>query len=116
MIAPVRNGRAASESEWTAVTEGRFSDDKPQFSPDGSSVYFTSDRDGYLCIWRQRLDPLTKHLVGAPAGYEHFHNSMGRDAASYPYYLFMSDLTVARDKVLINLPRGRDDLWMAHAN
>jgi hypothetical protein len=26
---------------------------------------------------------------------------MGRDAASYPYYLFMSDLTVARDKILI---------------
>jgi Tol biopolymer transport system component/DNA-binding winged helix-turn-helix (wHTH) protein len=116
MIAPVRDGRAAGESEWIPVTEGRFSDDKPQFSPDGNSLYFTSDRDGYLCIWRQRLDPRTKHLVGAPGGYEHFHNSMGRDAASYPYYLFMSDLTVARDKVLINLPRGRDDLWMAHVN
>lgn len=116
MIAPVREGRATGESEWIAVTDGRFSDDKPQFSPDGSSLYFTSDRDGYLCIWRQRLDPVTKHLVGAPGGYEHFHNSMGRDAASYPFYLFMSDLTVARDKVLINLPRGRDDLWMAHVN
>ena len=43
------------QAEWIAITDGRNNDDKPQFSPDGNTVYFTSTRDGYLCIWAQRL-------------------------------------------------------------
>jgi Tol biopolymer transport system component len=111
VIAPVRNGVAGKEVEWIAVTDGRYSDDKPQFSPDGNTVYFTSTRDGYLCIWAQRLDPRTKRPLGDPVAYEHFHNSVGRDASD-PHTQLNSDLSVARDKMLINLPEARHDLWM----
>jgi hypothetical protein len=116
LMAPVRHGQAANETEWVAITDGRFSDDKPQVSPDGNTVYFTSDRDGYLCIWTQRLNPTTKYPVGAPTAYEHFHNSMGRDAVSYDETQAMSDLTVARNKILINLPRRKNDIWMVQVN
>jgi hypothetical protein len=57
---------------------------------------------------------VTKHPIDSPKAFAHFHNSMGRDAASDPQYMFLSDLTVAHDKVLINLPRGRNDVWIAH--
>jgi Tol biopolymer transport system component/DNA-binding winged helix-turn-helix (wHTH) protein len=110
-ITPVRNGVAGKEAEWIAVTDGSYGDDKPQFSPDGNTLYFTSTRDGYLCIWAQTLDPKTKHPLGPPVAYEHFHNSMGRDAASVDLQR-ESDLTVARDKVLINFPELRTDIWM----
>lgn len=116
LIAPVNNRQAAPEPEWIPVTDGRFSDDKPQFAPDGNSVYFTSDRDGYLCIWVQRLDPVTRHPVGAVAPYAHFHNSMGRDAVSFAETQRMADLTVAADKILINLPQRRSDIWITHLN
>jgi dipeptidyl aminopeptidase/acylaminoacyl peptidase len=115
MIAPVRNGVAGKEAEWIAVTDGRYSDDKPQFSPDGNTVYFTSTRDGYLCIWVQKLDPVTKRPVGEALAYEHFHNSPGRDAASFwggwggggfP------DLSVASDKMFMELPQFRAEIWM----
>jgi len=109
LIAPVRNGVAAKEGEWIAVTDGRYSDDKPQFSPDGNTVYFTSTRDGYLCIWAQRLDSTTKRPLGPPVAYEHFHNSMGKDASLWRR---KTDLVVARDKMLINLPELRSDIWM----
>ena len=66
MIAPVHDGVAGKEGEWIVVTDGRYNDDKPQFSPDGNTVYFTSSRDGYFCIWAQRLDPATKRPVGEP--------------------------------------------------
>ena len=112
MITPVRDGVAGKEAEWIAVTDGRNSDDKPQFSPDGNTVYFTSTRDGYFCIWAQRLDPATKRPVGDPIGFEHFHNSSGRDAASYPFVDKDLDLSVAQDKMLINLPQFRADIWM----
>ena len=110
-IAPVRGGSAAGEAEWIAVTDGRYWDDKPQFSADGNTLYFTSTRDGYLCIWAQRLDPATKHPLGPPFAFEHFHNSAGR---SGKYNQGGSDLSVARDKIVINLPQmNTGDIWMA---
>ena len=65
LIAPVRHGSAAPEAEWIAVTDGQHRDDKPQFSPDGNTIYFTSTRDGYLCIWAQRLDQADQTPAGA---------------------------------------------------
>jgi Tol biopolymer transport system component/DNA-binding winged helix-turn-helix (wHTH) protein len=109
LIAPMRNGSAAGEAEWIAVTDGKHGDDKPQFSADGNTVYFTSTRDDYLCIWAQRLDPVTKHPLGAPFAVEHFHNSAGAAAAANQG---SSDLSVARDKILINLPQVRSEIWM----
>jgi Tol biopolymer transport system component/DNA-binding winged helix-turn-helix (wHTH) protein len=111
LIAPVRNGVAGQRPEWIEVTDGRYSDDKPQFSPDGNTVYFTSTRDGYLCIWAQKLNPATKRPVGAPYGFEHFHNSIGAHAASSNVQ-DRCDLSVARDKMLINLPNGHTDMWI----
>jgi Tol biopolymer transport system component len=114
MIAPVRNGVAGKEAEWIAVTNGRYSDDKPQFSPDGNTMYFTSTRDGYLCIWAQKLNPVTKRPVGEPLGYEHFHNSAGRDGATSwgGGLLKFPDLSVARGKILMQLPQLRTEIWM----
>jgi DNA-binding winged helix-turn-helix (wHTH) protein/Tol biopolymer transport system component len=109
LIAPVRNGSAGAPAEWIAVTDGTHSDDKPQFSADGNTVYFTSTRDGYLCIWAQRLDPVSKHPLGSPFAFEHFHNSAGHDASLQQ---IASDLSVARDKVLINLPEIHSAIWM----
>jgi DNA-binding winged helix-turn-helix (wHTH) protein/Tol biopolymer transport system component len=112
LIAPVRNGSAAGEAEWIAVTDGKHGDDKPQFSADGNTVYFTSTRDGYLCIWAQRLDPMTKHPLGPPFAYEHFHNAAGRAGVNHQG---SSDLSVARDKILINLPQVRSEIWMTQS-
>jgi Tol biopolymer transport system component len=109
LIAPVRHGSAGAEAEWIPVTDGSHSDDKPQFSADGNTVYFTSTRDGYLCIWAQKLDPVTKHPLGSPIAYEHFHNSAGHDASIDQA---ASDLSVARDKILINLPEIHPAIWM----
>jgi DNA-binding winged helix-turn-helix (wHTH) protein/dipeptidyl aminopeptidase/acylaminoacyl peptidase len=109
LIAPVRNGSAAGEAEWIAVTDGKHGDDKPQFSADGNTLYFTSTRDEYLCIWAQRLDPVTKHPLGSPFAYEHFHNAEGRAAVALQG---QSDLSVARDKILINLPQVHSEIWM----
>ena len=109
LVAPVRNGSPAGQAEWIAVTDGQYSDDKPQFSADGNTVYFTSTRDGFLCIWAQRLDPVTRHPLGPPVAYEHFHDAAGRSAAAIQEY---QDLTVARDKMLINLPEVHSYIWM----
>ena len=110
LIAPVRHSVPGERSEWVEVTDGRYADDKPQFSPDGNTIYFTSTRDGYLCIWAQRLNPVTKRPLGQPFAYEHFHNASGRSAPVYQPW--MSDLSVASDKMVINLPQVQSDVWL----
>ena len=38
----------------------------PIWSPDGNLLYFLSERDGFRCIWGQKLDPASKRPLGAP--------------------------------------------------
>jgi Tol biopolymer transport system component len=109
LIAPVRNGSAAGAKEWIAVTAGTYNDDKPQFSADGNTLFYMSTRDGYLCIWGQKLNARTRHPVGAPFWFEHFHNLAGSAGTLKPA---MSDLSVARNKMLINLPQIASDIWI----
>lgn len=110
LIAPVRDGYAADASAWIPITDGLHNDDKPQFSADGDTVFYTSSRDGYLCIWAQPLDSRTKHPVGPPFGFEHFHDENGQAGIILQHE---SDLIVARDKVLIALwVGGLAHIWV----
>jgi hypothetical protein len=65
----------------------------------------------YVRSGAQKLNPATKRPVGAPYGFEHFHNSSGAHAASSNIQ-DRCDLSVARDKMLINLPNGHADMWI----
>jgi len=116
LIARVQDNAAVKEMEWIAVTDGRFINDKPQFSPDGNTVYFTSTRDGYLCIWAQKLDPATKRPVGDPFAYEHFHYLAQRDVVPAAELGRASDLSVASDKMVISLPQFHNDVWMTQVH
>ena len=46
-----------SGGEWTAMTDGRFWDDKPRWAPDGKTLYFVSRRAGFINVWGRRFDP-----------------------------------------------------------
>ena len=40
----------------------------PCFSPDGSLLYFLSERDGHRCIWARKLDPVPRKPASDPGG------------------------------------------------
>ena len=50
---------------WTYVTSGREAADKPSWSDDGTTLYFTSGSDS-MNVWGIRLDTLRGHPVGHP--------------------------------------------------
>ena len=113
LIASVQGGLPAPESEWISVTDGRRNDDKPQFSPDGNRVYFTSDRDGYHCLWAQQLDA-SKHPRGPAYPVRHFHGFAGWYVKSYnPWDVVVS---VARDKIMTNFIDVHSDIWVLQLN
>ena len=108
MIAPVRNGVAGDRADWISVTDGGSVDDKPQWSPDGNTIFFTSTRDGFLCVWAQRLEPKTKRTVGQPFPVQHFHDAQWWVSSRYA---FRCELYVARDKIVNNLLGWSGDIW-----
>ncbi len=99
---------AAPESEWIAVTGEDSLDLENCWSPDGNRLYFTSERDGFLCLWSVRLDPATKRPLGAPEPVVHFHSAR----------LPMNDelapirLSTSRDRLVFELHEITGNIWM----
>ena len=61
--------------QWILVTgESDFSRD-PLFAPSGKFLYFTSEKDGFRCVWARRLHPQTRVPLGEAFPIEHFHTS-----------------------------------------
>jgi Tol biopolymer transport system component len=105
VIAPVRNGVAAPESEWIRVTDGPI-DGRSWWSPDGNLLYFQSDRDGSECIWAQKLDPASKRPVGPAFAVYHFHG--GRRARSQTFGYGM-----APDRLYFTQEETTGNIWLA---
>jgi Tol biopolymer transport system component len=94
--------------KWVLVCEDDRYLGAPRWSPDGSLLYFLSERDGRCCIWAQRLDSGSKKPLGAPFGVVHFHS--GRHWMNYPFGL--GSLSVARDKLVFLLGEHTANLYM----
>jgi Tol biopolymer transport system component len=109
-VTPVENFVPAGPDRWIQLTSGEYHDDKQQFSPDGNTMYFTSNRDGFTCLWALRLDPKTKRPLGVPFPIQHFHGSQ-RIYAGISESNHM-EVNVARDKIVTNLDEFHSDIWM----
>jgi Tol biopolymer transport system component/DNA-binding winged helix-turn-helix (wHTH) protein len=109
-IVPFSEGSLPREQEWIAVTDGEQWDDKPRWSPDGNLIYFTSLRDGFHCLWSQRLRPESRQPIGPAFPVQHLHSArLSVNNAG----LVMLGTAVTRDKLLINLGELSGNIWTA---
>ena len=107
-ISPFLNGAAAAPSEWIPVTGGKTWDDKPHWLDDRSLIYY-SNRDGFGCLWKQRMRHDMKQPAGEPSAVHHFHR-LGQS----PRTLFRKgfQIAVTRDILILNLVDVTGDIWM----
>jgi hypothetical protein len=110
LIAPATGPWPIPESEWVPITDAKPWDDKPRWSPDGNLLYFTSERDGYRCIWAQRLDPHTRKPVGAPFTVYHSHSSR---RSLLNVGLTPLEVAVGPDKIVFVQGEVTGNIWMA---
>jgi Tol biopolymer transport system component len=102
-IAPVRES-PVPRSEWILATDG---DAKAQFSPDGRLLYFLSGRDGFLCIWAQRLSP-DMHPIGKAFAVYHSHQCRRSLGNTTPALL---NLSVAPGMIVFNETGFTGNIW-----
>src|SRR5262249_16778597 len=70
-IAPFRHTSTVNLDEWIPTAPGAV----PRWSPDGRLLYFVSNRDGYMCLYAQPLDPGTKKPLGDVIEVQHMHGA-----------------------------------------
>jgi Tol biopolymer transport system component/DNA-binding winged helix-turn-helix (wHTH) protein len=98
-----------TDAEWIpAIAEPSTSDARVAWSPDGNLLYFVSDRDGFRCIWAQRLESGTKRPVDRPFAVYHSHQTSRR----IHHAVGRVGLAVARDKIVVALEELRGNVWM----
>jgi Tol biopolymer transport system component len=74
-IAPVDGPKPIPESVWITIAPSE-AQDWANWSPDGKSLYFTSNRDGHRCLWAQRLDPTSQRPLGEAFPVHHLHGRL----------------------------------------
>jgi Tol biopolymer transport system component len=94
-------------TNWIRVSSGTW-DDKPRFSWDDRLIFFVSDRDGYRCIWAQRLTA-DMHPEGDPFPVFHSH-SLKRSIGNLP--MGNLELAVGPGILVFNQAESRGDLWL----
>jgi Tol biopolymer transport system component len=109
-VAPIHGWRSAPESSWVPLTNGRTPDRMAVWAPDGTLVYFLSERDGFRCFWAQRLDAKTKRPQGEPFAVRHFHQAR----LSYDPDEFAGiQLSVGPDKLVYPSRERTGNIWLA---
>ncbi len=74
----------------------------------GDLIYSDSDRDGFNCIWAQRLDAVTRRPIGAPFAVFHAHDARISLANQGEVYL-----SVSHDRMVFNMTDRTGNIWMA---
>ena len=76
-VVPVADGASPAARTVEIARSDRWLS-SPRWSPDGSRVYFLSVRDGFVCIWAQAVDPVTKARRGEAFAVFHAHRNPWR--------------------------------------
>jgi Tol biopolymer transport system component len=112
-VAPLHEKERAHAKEWIPVTAGEYDGRSARWSPDGNLLYFLSDRDGFRCVWAQRLAARTKRARGAAFGVQHFHHArLSLMGVADPEEI---GLSIANNRLVLAIPERTGNIWMLRA-
>ena len=98
------------QSDWIAITDDTFNNAEPRWSPSGNLIYFLSNRDGFLCLWTQRLDTRTKRPIGEPWNVYHFHRT--RLSPENVSSGGVVSLGIAPQRIVLTLGEVKGNVWL----
>jgi hypothetical protein len=91
------------------LTSGNDVSDKPFWSPNGRLIYYLSNRDGFGCLYMQRVDPSTGRALGEPTVLKHLHEAQ---QSILRVGMGSAGITGSRDKIVFNMSSSTSDIWL----
>jgi eukaryotic-like serine/threonine-protein kinase len=108
-VAPFAPAQAPAEAEWVRVISSPEVHPDPRWAPDGNLLYFSSERDGYNCLWAIRLNSRDKRPVGELFPVWHFHTPALRlEAPSLRFPM----IALASGRMVVSLSERSASIWM----
>jgi Tol biopolymer transport system component len=115
-VVPYQDGVTPERSAWIAITDGNSWESGPQWSSNGNTLYFPSERDGFRCLWGQRLAAATRRPTGVPFVVRHFHEVQRSATFSLTQFSLTQSATLqftcAADKIVYNPTNVTGNIWM----
>jgi len=110
-VARLEGDTLGGESQWIPVTAGTDLDIDPAWSPDGNLLYFISERDGFRCIWAQRLHPASRTPVDPPFPVQHFHTGSRALLTNFRANPLQIGLSASTQGLVYSLEELRGNIW-----
>jgi Tol biopolymer transport system component/DNA-binding winged helix-turn-helix (wHTH) protein len=102
MIAPIDGPRPVPASSWIKISEEEAVDIS-LWSPDGKTLYFTSRRDGHVCLWGRRINPRSHQPSGQVFAVQHFH-----ERPLHP----LREWSAAGGRITVTLTETSGNIWL----
>ena len=110
-IAPFHPAQPVAASEWIDISDGKGFSQDPMWAPAGDMLYFVSGRDGFRCVWEQRLDPVSRKPAGEPVALRHLHSARqtlrGFSSAGY-----LVHPAAAPGRIVFSMAEIKGSIWL----
>ncbi len=101
-IAPIDGPKPVPESSWITIAEVS-AEDWAHWSPDGKTLYFTSEIDGHYCLWGQRIDGASRRPVGEAFPALHLHGRVSHRRGGW---------SAAGGRIAMELFESTGNIWL----
>ena len=98
----------AKGGTWIPIPARGHWDDKPRWSPDGKTIYYVSETHGFFNVWGIHFDSTRGVPLGKPFQVTKFESPN----LMIPTYIPPVELSIAKDKLVINLADVSGSVWM----
>lgn len=98
-----------SGGPWIPLTDGKYWDGRPHWSPNGKIIYFVSDRSSfYSNIWGIHFDP----AQGKPKGSAFAVTNFESPALMVPWHTPSVQFSLTQDHLVLTMEQVSGSIWM----
>jgi len=101
-VAPYAGG------SWVRITEDNRWSDKNHWSPDGKTIYYLTDQNGFPNVWGTHFDP----AAGRPRGKPFQVTAFNMPSLRLFSMIEAADFSVTNDKLAVTLEQASGSIWI----